>query len=206
MGAVLAVATSEALAADWHVNGTLLAASSSAEIEFQLPKIDASIILDFSVGGTNDKVLCGSVSIVGRIFGLSKVWMKIVYAKCHTIPPTPTNCNLTGGQTELTSISTVPLLGEAKSSTRGSLKPETGKLFGELPFQEGQGCAVEGNVPVKGELVDGWPTGGEEREAQTIVGLGSEENNSLEAGSGNKGFLLGKVLLKLWASDLWSFR
>jgi hypothetical protein len=202
------VAGSASATQDWHVNGTLLAANSSVEIPFQLPKIDQSLILHFTVAGASILILCNSLNLTGRIFGGNRLWLFLLFLKCHTISPTPTNCLLKGQSLgELPTIETTGILGEQKTSTRTSGKPETGKTFAEIPFAEATACALEGKQPVKGEAIIGTPTGGEEREEQAAVGLGSEENNSLEVGSGNKAFLLGKVLVKLsTAGTLWSFR
>jgi hypothetical protein len=205
--ALSATAASSASAASWHVNGTELAEGSSVEIPFQLPWIHLTIILHFTAGGTPFLILCGSVHLFGRLWGHSRFWLRLLYLRCHTISPTPTNCNLTGGQTgELTAIEIPSVLGEAKSSTRSSIKPETGKVLSEIPFKEGTACALEGQTPVKGEAIFGTPTGGEEKIEQASSGLGSQENNSLEVGSGNKAFFLWYWLYHLAGSATWSFR
>lgn len=204
--ALSAMGASSALAEHmWWVNGTLLPANASAAIPFQLPKIDLSLILHFSTSGAAFLILCNNVHLSGKIYGLDKILLKLIFLLCHTISPTPTKCELEGQQTgALPTIETVSLLGLARLA-RVSGGPSTGKLITEIPFASGTSCVLEGSIPVKGEATIGTPTGAEEREEQAAVGLGSEENNSLEIGSGNKGFLLGKILVKLNPGETWSF-
>lgn len=204
-GLVFLAAASESLATqDWHVNGTLLSVNSSAEIPFQLPKIDSKLAYHFTNAGTPILILCNSIHISGRIFGGNRLFYKVLLLECHTFSPTPTNCTL--GTNGLATIeSRGGILGEAKSSTRGSVKPETGKTFTEVPFTEGTTCPLEGIIPVKGEFIVGTPTGSSEVEEQGDIGLGSEENNSLEIGTGNKLIVLGKILIKIKAASTWSF-
>jgi hypothetical protein len=195
-----------AMAADWHVNGTLLGANKSVEIPFQLPIIHESIIFHFTTGGTPYLLLCSSIHVFGRILGPDKIWLRILYLGCHTISPTPTNCFLKGQHSGLLPpLEWESVLGLVINPARIPLKPETGKLFGDMQFEEGTSCAIEGEVPIKGEVVVGAPTLSEEREAQGIRGLGSEENNSLEVGSGNKAFALGFFLFRLAVGTTWSF-
>jgi hypothetical protein len=201
-----AIGVSSASAEEWKVEGAPIAAGHSVGLA-SLPKIDLSLILHFKVGEVSILILCGGIHLInGRILPPNMDFVEAIdFLNCHTISPTPTNCQLTGGQTTLTLIITGPLLSFQRSLTRALFRPESGKIFTEIPFQEGTSCAVEGAVPVKGELIGGTPTLNESRAEQGLVGLGSEENNNLEVGSGNKGFLLGKILLQLEGGLNWSF-
>jgi hypothetical protein len=203
---VVAAIASTASAAEWKVEGAPIGAGKSVGLA-PLPKIDLSLILHFTAGTVSLLILCGAIHLIkGRILPPNMDFVeRLDFLNCHTVSPTPTNCQLTGGQTTLTLIVTGAVLSLQKTSTRASFKPETGKIFTEILFKEGLACALEGAVPIKGELIAGTPTGGEERTEQGLVGLGSEENNSLEVGSGNKGFLLGKILLALATGQAWSF-
>jgi hypothetical protein len=191
----------------WVVNGRDLAPCESASLN-SLPTVDSSPILDFRVAGVPFAILCGAVHLInGRISppNIGSI-EKIDFLNCHTISPTPTACQLTGGQTTLTLIVTPALLYLQKSATRALIKPATGKLLAEIPFKEGTACALEGEQPAKGEVVLSTPTEGEERATQGLAALGSEENNSLELGSGIKAFLLGKLLVSLTSGQSWAFK
>jgi hypothetical protein len=194
--------------AEWLVEGKPLGSGKSAALA-SATTVDQSLILHFTAGTVKILILCAAVSVnKGRIFAPNGVFVQSIdFSSCHTISPTPTNCQLTGEQSaQLTLIGTNPVLATAKSSTRISFNPQTGKLFVNIPFAEGKTCAVEGLIPAKGEVITSTPSGGTETVSQGLQGLGSEENNSLEIGSGNKGFLLGLTLIKLESGKTWSFK
>jgi hypothetical protein len=207
--AVLALSAAMASAAfateEWHVNGTGLGSGNSAALA-TLPKIDLSLILHISLGGPSILILCDVLHIlVGRILWPNTDLAILDFLGCHLISPSPTNCKLKGEVAEpLGILISAPVLSEQLPNLRVRFKPDTGKLFTEIPFEEGTSCVLEGLAPVKGSVTAGTPTIHEEREEQAIEGLGSTENNSLEVAN-NKAFLLGKILVALASGKKWSF-
>jgi hypothetical protein len=195
--AASAVASSSALA-EWLVNGTVLTGSAAIA---SLPLIDSSPILHLPQAGI--AILCESLHLFGgRILPPDLIYIeKIVFLHCHTIAPTPTKCQL--NPTEAT-IESTALLGLATLTRILNGKPESGKQFTSIPFSE-EFCAIPGVTPVKGEVTLGATDANTDKAEHLVTGLGSVENNSLEVGSGNKGFLLGAILVGLAGNPTWAF-
>jgi hypothetical protein len=132
----------------------------------------------------------------------------IVFLDCNVSASSPTICKLSPALTTIETGAVLALvtLGPTSLSGRVTFKPETGKLFAEIPFAEETKCAFEGAVPVKGSVTIGAPTLRDSRAVQAGEGLGGVENNSLEIGAGNKALLHGGlVLLELASGANWSF-
>lgn len=203
----VSVMTADSVSAAWFVGGKELTTTAAVA---NLPHIINSIIIHSSAGGIPILVLCGGIHLINGFLIPPDIFFvqRVDFLKCHTIESTPTNCKLKGeveGIPHLTLIGTTPQLLLILRSGRFHLKPLTGKLFAEVPFEEGTACALEGNIPIKGGLTLNGTTSLVESVGQNFEGLGSEENNNLEFGSGNKAFVLGRILLLLASGSKWSF-
>jgi hypothetical protein len=206
LAAAAALALSALLAgpasAGWFIEGAELGSGHSAALA-SLPGVDENIILNTPTLGI--KVSCkGAIHITnGRIAEPETTYAdKIMFLDCKTVAPTPTKCNLNEGGSKLISITTRPVLAlaaEGSSFPQGrlTLKPETGKVLVEIPFEEGTGCVIEGSQPIKGSVTLNAPTLQEEHVTQPVEGLGSIENNSLELGTSKAYLENGKTLLQL---------
>jgi hypothetical protein len=210
--AVFAVAALSAIAAGsasagWFVGGAELKSGSAAIAT------TAAVDGDFRLLMPVQKVtiLCTATVLQGTapriIGGTNKGFAQsLIFEGCATTEPA-SGCSL-----EESTVPTEPVLGAVTLATapadRVTFTPETGKLFAQIPFKEGNTCAFSGKQPVKGSVVINAPTGQTESETQAIEGLGSVENNSLEVGSGNKAFIdpTGKALLVLASKSKWSFK
>jgi hypothetical protein len=130
---------------------------------------------------------------------------KLTFLACSTTKPA-TGCAL---ENQPTAISTNPILvlaalrsGEEDKIT---VTPETGCIFTAISFNEADRCAFDGLEALKGAFTLGVPTGQLELESQTIVGLGSVENNSLDVSTLPAYIVGGRALLKLASGSKWSF-
>jgi hypothetical protein len=129
----------------------------------------------------------------------------LTYSECSTVEP-ETKCSL-----ENPIITTEPLEGEATTTAKPSqdliiLRPATGNIFGQVDFSEKDTCAFDEQEPILGQVTVLMPNGASEAVLQSIEGLGSIENNSLQV-AGDKAFIEeGATLLKLASGAKWSFR
>lgn len=180
----------------WFVGGSLL--QTTAAIESLLP-VDGSPTLRFTNAGTTVKVACpGVVHLENGLITKPDVISasRILFLSCSVVEPA--TCSLEAPEIETTSI-----VGLA-SLSKVTFKPKTGTLFATLAFTGAQ-CSL-GQTPVKGQVTFGVASIANEQAVHLIEALGSVENNSLEVGTGNKGFIEGGSLLALLeGSPKWSF-
>jgi hypothetical protein len=171
-------------------------------------KVDSFSKLALKVGTTNVKVECKGTLLSGTGLELMAVdeilATSITFEKCETTEPA--KCELEG---QPTSIRTEPIRGFAKAATapadRITVIPATKNRLLTLPFKEGNTCGLATEEPLNGSVTLAMPTGQSEEVAQAIEGMGSIENNSLEA-AGNKAFIEGgRTLLKLASGSKWDF-
>jgi hypothetical protein len=83
--------------------------------------------------------------------------------------------------------------------------PETKGTFANIKFSEKNTCAFNGLEPIKGSFIAGAPTGKLDLLSQSLVGLGSVENHSMEVGGDPVFIDGGQVLLRLVSDSKWSF-
>jgi hypothetical protein len=203
----IAASSAPAVAANWFVGGVELAAGATAGLA-TTAKVDTPILL--AIPAAKIKVQCKggllggtSPEIVGTNSGRATA---LIFEGCETVEP-PTKCVLTG---QPTNINTEPVkLAVAKGlkapEDRLTVTPSTKSTFMLLPFSGTNTCAFDAETPVKGAVTMSMPTGESEEAAQALEGVGSLENNSLEA-IGFKIFITGRALLKLNSGSKWSFR
>ncbi len=202
--AVNAVATSSA-SAGWVVEGTELAEGSKAALATTAKVTTATIL---SMPSLKTKITCKGSLLKGEtaeIIGTTTLKAKsLTFEGCETLEP-KTGCEL---ESQPKSIPTNPLVA---TTVAGATFPENGLTFtaqtktvlANIAFKEKNTCALEGEEPVKGAVTLNLPTGEEELSAQTIQGLGSTENNSLEVG-GTKAYIEnGAAILKLASGNKW---
>jgi hypothetical protein len=189
--------------ASWFVGGTQLTTSAriaTAEAVDEIPRIlvPADELAFTCSGGTFDNV---SPEIIA---GNSVKAQALHFLGCETIHPA-SGCALASP-----TISTVPITAQASlgpgEEVRVTYLPQTKSLIAEVEFSETNTCAFTGVEAVKGSITDGIPKGQLEAATETLVGLGSVENNSLEAGGSKVTIDGGRGLVKLASGSKWSFK
>jgi hypothetical protein len=188
--------------AGWFVGGTQLTTSArlaTAEVVDEIPTVLVPS-LNLAVtcnGGTFDNA---SPEIIA---GNSVKAQALTFLECKTI--TPPACELEGS-----TIGTVPIIAVASlgpgEEVRVKYLPQTKTTITSVEFKSGNECAFKGIQSVTGSITEGIPKGQLEAATETLVGLGSVENNSLQIG-GNKVVIDGgRGLVKLASGSKWSFR
>jgi hypothetical protein len=192
--------------ANWFVGGTELKTSArlaTAEVIDEIPTIlvpNLGIAATCS-GGTFDNV---SPEIIA---GNSVKAQALKFLGCNITKPA-TGCSF---EEPNQTISTVPITATAFLGPGEEIRvvylAQTKGTIAVIPFKEENTCALTGLEPVKGLITDGVPKGQLEATSETLVGLGSVENNSLEIGAGNKVTIEGgKALVRLASGSKWSFK
>jgi hypothetical protein len=206
LGAVFAFSALGAAtaSAEWLVGGTVLTGSAAVS-----PHILVHITSTFLVPALGVSLVCGGSTldavnalIIAPDRGFAS---SLSFLGCNVTVPA-TGCALEEkGET----ISTTAVLGRAflgpGEEDRVLFSPETKGVFTNISFSEKNTCAFNGLEPVKGSFISALPTGRLNLTTQSLVDLGSVENNSLEVG-GQKAFMHGgKVLASLTIGSAWSF-
>jgi hypothetical protein len=188
-----AVVSGSASASEWFVNGTKLTGSAALGTK---AAVATAVVL--SIPGAGTEVSCTGLEgkkleIIAARTGKAS---SLIFSGCSV--PKPTTCKLATA-----SIATEPLSAEvtmnAEAEDRLTVSPQTAKLLATMSFT-GSSCALAGEQAVKGKVTTGMPTGLEEQTEQSAEGLGTLENNSLEA-AGDKAYITtGNAGLKLASS------
>ena len=203
--ALSATTAGSAPAAEWHVNGSVLTGSEPV-----LPLYFLLVPPLFFIPALKIKLTCkGSMlnSISPQLLAKNSFSAtSLTFEECETTEPAA-NCAL---EPVKQNISTNPTTASAVSgpapSVRITFSPKTKTTLTQIQFNEADTCAFNGLEPVTGKVTFNAPTGGSELSLQTIEGLGSVENNSLQI-NGNAAFIeKGKVLVSVTKMQPWSFR
>jgi hypothetical protein len=202
-----AVASGPAFA-NWFVNGAELKSSAGVSttakvdefVRFLVPAL-SDLTVECS-GATFDAT---SPEIVGP--GASGKAASVRFLSCNTTKPA-TGCALQEANQTISTLGVNVREFLTSGTTDGILfSPQTKKTFAEVAFNESNTCALAGLQPVKGAVTGTVPTGQTEEVAQSLMCLGSVENNSLEIGSGNKTYVTGgAALITLASGSKWSFK
>jgi hypothetical protein len=206
LGAVFAFSTlgTASASAEWLVGGTVLSGSAALSTQ-DLVDITSTLL----VPTLGLSIVCG-----GRFLDLSDPLIiapdrgyasSLTFLGCNVTAPA-SGCSLEEKEER---IATAAVLGRAFLGTgeedRVLFVPETKGVFTNISFSERNTCAFNGAEPVKGSFIAGLPTGRLNLATQSIVDLGSVENNSLEV-AGQKAFLDGgRELATLVSGSTWSF-
>jgi hypothetical protein len=190
----------------WLVAGASLgegkaALASSAQVDSAaLLRVPSAAV---KIACTATSVKASNPEILWEYLGLAGL---VTFEGCSTTEP-KTQCELANSK-----VASAPIAAKAEEVTKSSadhitVVPQTKAVLAEVQFKEGTTCAFEGIQPLKGSVTFNAPTGQTEAAGQTIEGLGSTENNSLELGAGNKAFVEGgKLLVRLTSSSKWAFK
>jgi hypothetical protein len=190
--------------AGWFVGGTQLTTSArlaTAEVVDEIPTILVPAIEDLSFtcsGGTFDNA---SPEIIA---GNSVKAQALTFLECKTIKPA-TGCALASETIGTVPITAVASLGPGEE-VRVKYLPQTKSIIAEVEFLDTNSCAFDGLEGVKGSITEGIPKGQLEAATETLVGLGSVENNSLEVANSKIIIKGGRGLVKLASGSKWSFK
>jgi hypothetical protein len=190
--------------AEWLVGGTVLTGSAAISTHilvhitstFLVPALGVSLVC----GGNTLDAVDPLIIAPDRGFASS-----LSFLGCNVTVPA-TGCALAEKNQK---ISTTAILGRAflgpGEEDRILFSAETKGTLANITFSETNTCAFNGIEPVKGSFISGLPTGRLDLATQSLVDLGSVENNSLEVG-GQKAFMHGgKFLALLVSGATWSF-
>jgi hypothetical protein len=190
--------------AEWLVGGTVLSGSAATTPQWL---VDTPPL--FLVPTLGLSIVCGGHFldfVDGLVVGPNKISAQHVnFLGCNTTTP-PKTCALE--EVEET-ISTGGILGRAFLATgeedRLLFAPETKGTFADIRFNEANTCAFNSVEPMKGSFTLGMPTGRLNLSTQSLAGLGSVENNSLEVGGDRLYIDNVKMLLRLSSNAVISF-
>jgi hypothetical protein len=187
--------------AEWLVGGTVL--SGSAVL---LPQalVDATSTLLVPAVGLS--IVCGGHfldELDPLIIAPDKTYASsLTFLGCNVTAPA-SGCALAEKEQSIPTtaiLARASLLSATSEEDRLLVSPETKGILANIQFSESNTCAFIGTNPLRDSFVVGAPTGRLDLLTQSLIGLGSVENNSLEF-LGGKAFLDGgKVLMRL-ASD-----
>jgi hypothetical protein len=190
--------------ASWFVGGTELKTSAqlaTAAVIDEIPTLLVPAVSDLALtctGGTLDNA---SPEIIA---GNSVKAQALKFLGCEVTNPAK-GCALEG-----TTISTFPITAVASlgpgEEVRVKYLPQTKNIIAEVEFGEANTCAFNSLESVKGSITEGIPKGQLEAATETLVGLGSVENNSLEVGNSKIIIKGGRGLVKLASGSKWSFK
>jgi hypothetical protein len=186
--------------AGWFVNGAELktsAALTTAEVIDQIPV--------FNVPMLPLKVACKGGTLVGvepEIIAPSSVSERsVVFRECTVTEPTA--CSL-----ESPEIRTEPITAQVSLAAGESDKivySTTASHIAEFALG-GTSCSIAGKKAVTGSVTERAPHGQLESSIETLEGLGSIENNSLDVANDVTYLEGGKALVKLTSGSKWSFK
>ena len=194
--------------AEWFINGTRLAKGSTAVLA-STAAVDASVTFTIASKSEDIKISCKGpllrstgLEIIGTNEGVAK---SVTFEGCGITKPA-TKCALARSQ-----ITTNPLRLQATKGPGGTDRGTFTSLITEealtdVPFSSSNTCAFSEQEPIAGSVTIGAETGQTEQVLQTIEGLGSTENNSLEVAKDKIYAESGKTLLALASGSKWSFR
>jgi hypothetical protein len=200
----LSALASASASAQWLVGGTTLVGSAALSPQ---DLVDESSTLLIPAIGLS--IVCS-----GHFFDALKPQIRapdiafaaaLTFLGCNTTVPA-TGCALAEINQPIptNAILGLAVLGPGESD-RVVFAPATKTIFTNIVFNEGNTCAINGVEPITGEVVAAAPIGQLELLAQSIVDLGSVENNSLQI-AGDKAFIDGgRYLLTLASDSKWSF-
>jgi hypothetical protein len=194
--------------ANWFVGGTELKTSAilaTAEVVDEIPVILVPSLNDLAATCSGGGTLNNSSPEI--IAGNSVKAEALIFLGCNVTNP-PTGCSLAKPNQ---AIPTLPITAHAflgpGEEVRVIYLAQTKNTLAEIEFSESNECALTGRQILKGSITDGVPRGQLEATTETLVGLGSVENNSLEGGGGAKVKIVGgKALVKLASGSKWSFQ
>jgi hypothetical protein len=198
--AVTAVVSASASAAEWFVAGKALGTGSKATLTSKAVVDEAAVL---NVPGLEIKISCSGLSgtnpeIIGKDAGQATA---LTFESCSE--SSPAACKLSS-PTVVTEPITALVSKGTGTDDRVNFKPKTGKTFATLTFT-GETCSLRGEKGVNGQVLTDAPTGQTELASQTLSGLGSVENVSLEIGGNHAYIEKGRALLKLTSGSAWSF-
>jgi hypothetical protein len=217
---LFATGASSALAAEWFIQGTKLATSAALASTARVTG-GAGARLEIYQGGeeaikiecVGDLLVTKGGSVVYRaenpeIISPNQMRAKaVIYEGCNVTQPA--GCFLAEvNQT----IKTLPIRatlakGVVSPEDRITIMPQTKRTLANINFSPTNTClAGTEQAPVNGSLTIRAFTGQEEKGEQTVDGLGSLENNSLEVSSDKAFFSEGTAVLRLLSGSKWSFR
>jgi hypothetical protein len=213
LGAIMALGALDATSAsaEWLVAGTVLSGSAPLTGQF---------LGDVSVKG-GFRGWLGRVPILGLLFQCGAHFTlgknvllispdrgsasSLTFLGCNTTEPAM-GCALAEAEQP---IATDPLLLRAflgpNEEDRLLISAETKGRITSIRFNEANTCAFNSEEPVKGSFIVGLPTGRLDLKAQSLVGLGSIENNSLEIGGQRMTLAEGNALLQLASGSTFDF-
>ena len=205
--ATLCAIAAGSASANWFVNGTELkataalstAAKEDESVKFSVPTLSLAVEC---AGATFDAV---SPQIVGP--GATGRAAALQFLSCNTTKPS-SGCALEKANQTISTLGiNVKEFLATGTEDRILFTPQTKNTFTDVQFNEANTCAFNGLEPVKGSVTGSVPAGQTEATTQALVALGSVENNSLEAGAGNKVDVAGGKALQVLASgSKWSFK
>jgi hypothetical protein len=195
-----------AASASWFIEGEELAEGKTAALATTAPIDEFPILRINPAGGAAEvEVQCQGASLTAEtpyISGPNGVNAKsLTFERCKVTKPT-SGCELEaeGATKNLRKITTNQIKatvaeGPSFPDDRLTFMPQTKNTLTTLPFVEGETCLGGiGPAPVKGSVTLNASSLQEELVTQTVVGLGSLENNSLEV-AGDKTILEGGLAL-----------
>jgi hypothetical protein len=202
---VLSALSAASASASWFVGGTELKTSAALATTEVVDEI--ATMLTPLLGIT---IVCsgGSLKDVDPqiIAGNSVRAEALKFLGCNVTQPAM-GCSL---EEKNQTIDTTPITAQVFLGTGDSdrvvYSPQSKATIANIPFNETNTCAFASLEPVKGSITDSVPGGQLEEVTETLVGLGSVENNSLEMGGDKVVIDGGRALVKLASGSKWSFR
>jgi hypothetical protein len=202
---VLSAISVTSASAGWFVNGTELKTSAAISTAAALDEIPT-----ISVPNIDLEALCSGAALVGAkpeiIAGSTLKAESVKFLGCNVTKPS-SGCSFSEANATIATLPMVATLSLGSGeSDRIVFAPQTKSTITDVEMNESNECAFNGTEPITGSYVENVPNGQLEGVSETLVGLGSVENNSLQS-DGEKTYVEGgRALVKLASGSKWSFR